>query len=193
MCFHLQSLYTCMILTVTEGFIVGLFFIQAPQEWMKANTKAFLNYTMFDTKKDVIQGVVTYMSRVEAFATAIKIESSDQSPFGGPIKGSRWPPNCYKSTIKNALLQSDLWPLKIKRSRASEGTIKRSSILFADQKIWSRSQTLLQVTYKWLPLVIGSVSVLALFTRCYFLEPSSCDNIPPQWHCSNLLRPFQSN
>ena len=43
-----------MILTVTEGFIVGLFFIQAPQEWMKANTKAFLNYTMFDTKKDVI-------------------------------------------------------------------------------------------------------------------------------------------
>ena len=40
-----------MILT---GFIVGLFFIQAPQEWMKANTKAFLNYTMFDMKKDVI-------------------------------------------------------------------------------------------------------------------------------------------
>ena len=50
-----------MILIVTEGFIVGLFFIQAPQEWMKANTKAFLNYTkaflnytMFDMKKDVI-------------------------------------------------------------------------------------------------------------------------------------------
>jgi len=34
-----------MILIVTEGFIVGLFFIQAPQEWMKANAKAFLNYT----------------------------------------------------------------------------------------------------------------------------------------------------
>ena len=45
---------TCMILTVTEGFIVGLFFIQAPQEWMKANTEAFLNYTMFDMKKDNI-------------------------------------------------------------------------------------------------------------------------------------------
>ena len=43
-----------MILTVTEGFIVDLFFIQAPQERMKANTKAFLNYTMFDTKSDVI-------------------------------------------------------------------------------------------------------------------------------------------
>ena len=36
-----------------------------------------------------LQGVVTYMSRVEAFATGIKTESSDQSPFGGPIKGSR--------------------------------------------------------------------------------------------------------
>ena len=34
------------------------------------------------------QGVVTYMSRVEAFATGIKTESSDQSPLGGPIKGS---------------------------------------------------------------------------------------------------------
>ena len=28
------------------------------------------------------QGVVTYMSRVEVFATGIKIESSDQSPSG---------------------------------------------------------------------------------------------------------------
>ena len=52
MCFHLQSLH--LPDTVTEVFIVGLFFIQAPQEWTKANTKAFLNYTMFDTKKDII-------------------------------------------------------------------------------------------------------------------------------------------
>ena len=37
------------------------------------------------------QGVVTYMSHVhvKAFVTGIKIESSDQSPFGGLIKGSR--------------------------------------------------------------------------------------------------------
>ena len=40
------------------------------------------------------QGVVTYMSRVEAFATGIKTESSDQGPFEGPIKRSRQPPNC---------------------------------------------------------------------------------------------------
>ena len=40
------------------------------------------------------QGVVTYMSRVEALATRIKSESSDQNPFGVLIKASRWPPNC---------------------------------------------------------------------------------------------------
>ena len=53
--FYIVEVYYHVDLTVTEGFIVGLFFIQAPQEWMKANTKAFLNYTMFDTKKDVIE------------------------------------------------------------------------------------------------------------------------------------------
>ena len=42
---------------------------------------------MFTTR--VHQRVITYMSRVEAFAAGIKIESSDQSPFEGPIKGSR--------------------------------------------------------------------------------------------------------
>ena len=44
----------------------------------------------------LFQEVVTksYMSRVEAFATGIKIESSDQSSFGGLIKGLRWPPSC---------------------------------------------------------------------------------------------------
>ena len=31
------------------------------------------------------QEVVTYMSRVKAFVTRNKIESSNQSPFGGPI------------------------------------------------------------------------------------------------------------
>ena len=35
------------------------------------------------------QGIVTYISRVEAFATRVKIESSDQSPFVGLIKGTR--------------------------------------------------------------------------------------------------------
>ena len=35
------------------------------------------------------QGVVTYTSPVEAFATGIKMESSDQRSFLEPIKGSR--------------------------------------------------------------------------------------------------------
>ena len=37
----------------------------------------------------VTQGEVTSVSCVGVFATGIKIESSDQSPFGGLIKGSR--------------------------------------------------------------------------------------------------------
>ena len=53
--FYIVEVYYHVDLTVTEGFIVGLFFIQAPQEWMKANTKAFLNYTIFDMKKYVIR------------------------------------------------------------------------------------------------------------------------------------------
>jgi len=36
------------------------------------------------------QGVVTYMSPVEAFATGIKMESSNQCSFWELIKGSRW-------------------------------------------------------------------------------------------------------
>ena len=35
----------------------------------------------------VLQEVVTYMSHVEAFATGIKIEPSNQSPFGGADQG----------------------------------------------------------------------------------------------------------
>jgi len=35
------------------------------------------------------QGVVTYASPVEAFATGIKMESSDQRSFWEPIKESR--------------------------------------------------------------------------------------------------------
>ena len=38
---------------------------------------------------DILQGVVTYTSPVEAFATRIKMESSDQRSFLEPIKGSR--------------------------------------------------------------------------------------------------------
>ena len=47
------------------------------------------------------------------------------------------------------VLQLDLWPLKIKCSRASEGLIKS-----ADQTVWSWLQTLQQATNKWPPFVM---------------------------------------
>ena len=40
-------------------------------------------------KPQMLEGVVTFMSQVEVFASRIKIESSDQSLFGGPIKETR--------------------------------------------------------------------------------------------------------
>ena len=48
------------------------------------------------------------MSYVEPFATGIKkIESSDQSPFWGPISGSGWPSNSYRSTDQERAATSD--------------------------------------------------------------------------------------
>ena len=47
---------------------------------------------------------------IEAFATGIKIESSDQSPFGRPIKGSRWPQNCKKQVQGHT---ATIWPLTL--------------------------------------------------------------------------------
>ena len=73
--------------------------------------------------------LVSYMSRVEAFVTGIKIESSDQTLFE-----SRSRDQGYLRTVKSKnQLQFDLWPIKIKLPRAFEGMIKhtfcRSKIL----------------------------------------------------------------
>ena len=54
------------------------------------------------------QGVVTYMSHVEVFVTGIKIESSNQSPFGGLIKGCKATSELPNHQIRNAQLQFDL-------------------------------------------------------------------------------------
>ena len=62
------------------------------------------------------QGIVSYMSHVEALATGIKIGSSDQSPFRELIKVTSEP---WKSNGQEPQLQFD--PLNIERSRASEG------------------------------------------------------------------------
>ena len=68
------------------------------------------------------------MSRVEALATGIKIESSNRSPFWGQIKGSRIA-KLNKSRTHGCNLTFD--PFKIKHSRASEGN---DQAIFADQK-----------------------------------------------------------
>ena len=97
-----------------------------------------------------LQGVVTYMSCVEAFATGIKIESSDQSPFGGwsrnqgdlqTAKNQQWRTHGYNLTF-------DPWS----NQEPQKGMIKQSSTLFADQKTWSQSQTPLRF---WLRLCMS--------------------------------------
>ena len=65
------------------------------------------------------------MSHVEAFATEIKIESSDQSPFWGPIK-----------------LQFDRRPFENQVLKGSEGNDQAIKHTFAHQKPRSQLQTL---------------------------------------------------
>ena len=90
------------------------------------------------------QGVITYISRVEAFAAEIKIESCKWSkPFVRADQGIEITSKLRKSKAQEHA--APIWPLthkKIKRSRALEGKIKWSSTLFADQKYWSRLHTL---------------------------------------------------
>ena len=56
-----------------------------------------------------------------------------------------------KSKNQKLQLQFDLWPLKVKWSGASEGNDQTIKHLFC--RSWS--QTLQQVTYKWLPLGVA--------------------------------------
>ena len=58
-----------------------------------------------------------------------------------------------KSRTCGCNLTFDLW--KLSGRERQKGKIKRSNTLFADQKAWSRSQTLQQATYKWLPLGVA--------------------------------------
>ena len=71
-------------------------------------------------------------------------------PFGELIKASTDLWTAKKQQIKTTQLQFDLWPLKIKWSRASEGTDQVIKHTFCWSKTWLRSQMLQQATYKWL-------------------------------------------
>ena len=88
--------YMTKTLRVWEG---GYTFVTVPTN----NEESCLTGTL------VLQGIVTYtgMFHVEAFATGIKIESSDQNPFWGQSRDQE-----HTAAIRH---------LKIKHSTASEG------------------------------------------------------------------------
>ena len=56
----------------------------------KEATLCHSNPQKHEESVQLLQGIVTYMSRVAALVTGIKIESSDQTPFWRLIKGSRF-------------------------------------------------------------------------------------------------------
>ena len=89
-----------------------------------------------------LQGVVSYMSRVEAFVTGIKIESSNQSAFWELIKVTS---KLWKS--KNQKRAAPIRPFTCKKSSGQELLKERSSTHFGNQKSWSMSEMLQQVTY----------------------------------------------
>ena len=95
----------------------------------------------------------SHMSCVEVFVTGIKIESSDQSPLGGRSRDQSdlWTTKNQQSRMHDYNVTIDPW--KSTNQELQKGTIMWSSTLFANQKTWSWSQTLLQATCKWLPLV----------------------------------------
>ena len=83
------------------------------------------------------------MSRVEAFATRIKIESSDQSPFlraDQRIKITFWTAKIKESKMCTCNLAFD--PQKIKQSKVLERTIQWSSTFYFQSnksRSWSQN------------------------------------------------------
>ena len=69
------------------------------------------------------------MSRVEAFGTGIKIESSDQSPFGGWIKVT-----CKLLKINNQECLAAVSPLTLGSKVIKCLRRERSSTFFTNQK-----------------------------------------------------------
>ena len=135
-----------------------------------------------------LQGVVTYMSCVEAFATGIKIESSDQSPLGGQSRdqGDLQTAKNQRSRTCSSNVTFDPW--KSSDQEPQKGTIKRSSTLFADHKTWSRSQTLLQAAYKWLPLDLLQAN-WSMLDLCWSSWQSIPASLQVDWSMPIFYRP----
>ena len=87
------SAYPFCFVQATDRWIcetVNLNVVQSTVWYIVTHGPVPVFLTRFQICRSIImQGVVARMSRVEAFATRIKIEPSDQSPFWEPIKGSR--------------------------------------------------------------------------------------------------------
>ena len=115
--------------------------------------------------------VVTYISRVEAFVTRIKIESSNQSPFWELIRvaSEPWKSKLYRIKTYSYNLTFDL--LKIKRSRDLEGNNQAIKYSFCQSKrliLVANTSTgdmhnLSTMSYKCLPLGIHSNWPLCCF------------------------------
>ena len=93
-----------------------------------------------------------------AYRSICNLESSDQHGSNQGIKtNSERLISIDRHTFldtKEAWLHFVLWtPVKSSDQEPRNGAIKRSRMIFTDQNSWSRSQTLLQVTRMWLPLV----------------------------------------
>ena len=122
----------------------------------------FLHYT-FCCLRLHHQGVVTYMSCVETLATGIKIESSNQRI------------NLASELLKsmNQECTAAIWLLILENQAIKSLRRKRSSdqMHFADQTLWSRSQTFQQATY--MQVTAPQSSSLTVFPPKLHTEPSS--------------------
>ena len=106
-----------------------------------------------------------------------KLNQAIKALFWVLIKISRSLLNSENQKIKNAWLQFDLWPVKkIKRSRAVERMIKRSSTLFAEQKPWSWSQ--IKCFNRW------HISDYYLNHQPQQSSTGMCLGFNSQWHAS---------
>jgi len=115
------------------------------------------------------------MSPVEAFATGIKMESSDQRSFRRWSRNQDefWATNINRSThflrYLAGMAMFVLWtPVESSDQQPRNGAIKRSRTIFTDQDSWSRSQMLLWATCMWLPLA-AYITTYATF----YILPSS--------------------
>ena len=106
-----------------------------------------INYRSLLQNYSLCKMVVTFMFRVEASATEIKIEPSNQSSFWRVNQAI----NVTSKPIKTCGSNLTFDPLKPSNQELQKETIKQS---ICQLKSWPQSQALQQATHKWLSFVI---------------------------------------